>query len=51
MKNKAWTNRRVFLEWENIHTHQISADHHTKEDRSKEELLVLQDNLDYQVKK
>ena len=30
------------------HTHQISADHHTKEDGSKEELLILQDNMDGQ---
>ena len=30
---------------------QISADYHTKEDGSKEELLILQDNLDDQVQK
>ena len=29
-KNKAWANRIVFLDWENKHTHQISADHHKK---------------------
>ena len=31
--------------------HQISADHHTSKDGSNEELLILQDNLDYQVNK
>ena len=51
MKNKAWTNRRVLLEWENTHTQQISAYHHTKEDRYKEELLILQDNLYDKVQK
>ena len=30
---------------------QISADHHTKEDGPKEELSILQDNLDDQVQK
>ena len=30
---------------------QISLDHHTKDDGFKEELSVLQDNLDYQVQK
>ena len=29
----------------------ISADHHTKENGPKEELSILQDNLDYQVQK
>ena len=29
----------------------IRADHHTKEDGSKEELLLLQDNLDAQSQK
>ena len=50
-KNKAWENRRVFLEWENTHTHQKSAYHHIKEDGSKEELLILQYNLYDQVQK
>ena len=50
-KNKAWANRRVFLEWENIHTHQISVDHHTEEYGSKEYLVILQDNLYDQVQK
>ena len=50
-KNKSCSNRRVFLEWANTHTRQISADHHTKEDWSKEELLILQDNLYDQVQK
>ena len=31
--------------------HQISADHHTKEDGSKEELFILQDNLYEQLHK
>ena len=31
--------------------HQISADRHTKDYGSKEELLILQDNLDDQVQK
>ena len=35
----------------NTHTHYISADHHTKEDGSKEGLLILQDDLGYQVQK
>ena len=30
---------------------QISADHHTKEDRHKEELYILQYNLDDQAQK
>ena len=46
LKLKAWENRRLFLERANIHIHQISADHRTKEDGSKEELIILQDNLD-----
>ena len=33
------------------HTHQISEDHHTKEDGSKDELLILQDNLDGNIHK
>ena len=32
-------------------SYQIIADHHTKEDGSKEELLVLQNNLDDQLNK
>ena len=51
LKNMAWENRRVFLGWEKTHMHQISLDHHTKDDGFKEELSVLQDNLDYQVQK
>ena len=51
LKNKAWENRRVFHEWENTHNCQISADHHTKEDGSKEKLLVSQDKLDDKVQK
>ena len=51
MKNKDWENIRVLLEWEKIHTNQISGDHHTKQDGSKEDLIVLQDNLDDQVHK
>ena len=31
--------------------HHISADHRTKEDEPKEELYILQDNLDYRVQK
>ena len=31
--------------------HHISADHHTKENGPKKELSILQDNLDYQVKR
>ena len=31
--------------------HQISADHQTKVDWSKEKLLILQDNMDDQVQK
>ena len=50
-KNKARQNRRFLLECENTHIHQISADHHTKEDGYKEELLILQDNLDDKVHK
>ena len=38
--------QKSFLEWENTHTHQISAYHHTKEDGYKEELLILKYNLD-----
>ena len=36
---------------ENTHTHQISADNHTTQDGYKEELIILQDNLDDQVQK
>ena len=43
--------QKSFLEWEKTHVNQISADHHTKEDGSKEELLILQENLDNQVQK
>ena len=50
-KNKAWTNRIIFLEWENKPTQNISADNHTKEDGSKDELLILQYNLNYQEHK
>ena len=50
-KMRPWENRRVSLEWENTHTHQISADNHTKEDVYKEELLILQYNLDDKVQK
>ena len=44
-KNKDWENIRVFIGWENTHMRQISADHHTKEDGTKEELYTLQYNL------
>ena len=50
-KNKSWENRRVLLEWENTHMKQICADNHTKEDGSKEELLVLQDKLGDKLQK
>ena len=50
-KNKPWANRIIFLGWENTHTHQISADHNTKEYGSKEELLILKDNLYDQAQK
>ena len=50
-KNKYWENIRVLLERENAHMHQISADNHTKQEGSNEELLVLQDNMDGQVQK
>ena len=43
--------KTVFLELENTHTYHISSDCHTKEDGSKEELLLLQDNMDDQVQK
>ena len=45
-KNKAWENRRVFLGWEKTHMRHISADRHTKEDGTNEELYNLQDNMD-----
>ena len=43
--------RRVLLEREKQYMRQISADHHTKEDGSKEELLILEYNLDEKVHK
>ena len=51
MKNNDRENRRVLLEWGNTHTRQINADHCTKEDGFKEELIILQYNLDDQVQK
>ena len=51
LKIYTWANRRVLLEWENTHMRQISADHRTKDDVSKAELLILHDNLDGQVQK
>ena len=39
------------FEWANIHMRQISADCNTKKYGHKEELLVIQDNLDDQVLK
>ena len=50
-KKKAWANRIFFLGLENTHTHHIIADHHSKEDGYKEELIILKDNLDNQVQK
>ena len=47
----AWANRSVFFKWKNTHTHHISADNHTKEDRFKEKLLILQDIMDDQIQK
>ena len=46
MRNKARAKRRVFLDWENTHKRQISTNHNTKEHGTKEELMILQDNLD-----
>ena len=51
MKNNYWAYRRVLLDWENTHMFQISADNYTKEDGSKEEILILQYNLDGKVHK
>ena len=50
-EKKYWANRRVLLEWKKTHMHQISSDHHTKEDGFKYYLLILQDKLDDQVQK
>ena len=50
-KNKVLSDRRVFVKWENTHLRQISADHHTKEDGSMEELYFLQDKLYGKVQK
>ena len=51
LKDNHWSKRRVFLEWANTHMCQTSADNHTKEYGSKEELLILQYNLDDKVQK
>ena len=51
LKIRLWEKRRAFLGCENTHMRYISADHHTKEDGPKEELSILQDNLDDQLQK
>ena len=45
------SDRRVFLEWKNTHMHQIIAYKNTKEYGTKDELLILQYNLDGKVHK
>ena len=50
-KNKSCSDRRVLLDLTNTHLGHISAYNYTKEDGSKDELLLLQDNLDDKLQK
>ena len=50
-ENKAWSDRIVCLEWSTTYLNQISEHNHIKCDGSKENVLLLQDNIYGQVQK